>query len=142
MNRIAIAFQWIKFHLGPADPRCILHIGDGGGGGDIRLFIDRMDKWDKVKAAKERRQLSLKSSKYDEMMINIPDVFERSDGYHASCYKNFTAFSFQKENTTVPHKPKGNSFTRSRQGPQSVVFLHCVFFATKAEKRLRVAGSI
>ena len=80
-------------------------------------------------------------------MINLPDVFERSDGYHAACYKNFTAFSFQAENTTVPHKPKGNSFTRSKlkktkQRPQPVVFLHCVFFATKAEKRLRVAGGI
>ena len=141
MNRIAIAFQRIKFHLGPADPRCILHIGDGDGGGNIRLFIDRMDKWDKVKAAKERSQLSLKSSKYDEMMINLPGVFVRSDGYHAACYKNFTAFSFQKENTTVPHKPKGNSFTRSTLQKKPTSPIGCLpslcIFANKCRKKTK-----
>ena len=57
------------------EKRCILHVGNGSTNGAIRLFIDNLDKWDKVKVTKERRELALKSSKYDELMINLPEVF-------------------------------------------------------------------
>ena len=74
-------------------PVCILHLCDLKNQGEIRLFINNMSSWDKVVAVKERRLKFIHSSKYAEILLTMPDVFNSNHGYHTPCYKNFTAFS-------------------------------------------------
>ena len=70
-----------------AECTCILHIGKPSKD-TVKRFDDT--SWAKVMAAKDVRMLSVKS-KYSSLCTSLPETYSTSDGYHSSCYKNFTA---------------------------------------------------
>ena len=70
-----------------AECTCILHIGKPSKD-TVKRFGDT--SWAKVMAAKDVRMLSVKS-KYSSLCTSLPETYSTSDGYHSSCYTNFTA---------------------------------------------------
>lgn len=67
---------------------CILHIQDLSKEEKLHTFND--DKWKTVQQAAKKRLLQQKC-KYKPLCETLPDMYSSTDGYHRTCYKNFTA---------------------------------------------------
>lgn len=72
----------------PAE-RCILHIGDGGRGGQLRKI--EPNSWEKILQASRTRKgkKEFESSKYKHIVETLPASFDDSMGYHPRSYSNF-----------------------------------------------------
>ena len=96
-----------------AECTCILHIGKPSKD-TVKRFDDT--SWAKVMAAKDVRMLSVKS-KYSSLCTSLPETYSTSDGYHSSCYKNFTAVPKCPQSVTPKpasaEHPQRSSVTRS-----------------------------
>ena len=68
--------------------KCIIHLeAHGQCDGDIKTFDDNL--WEKIKSADRTRRSLYRHSKY--FIIDLPDYYTSEMGYHANCYKAFTA---------------------------------------------------
>ena len=79
----------------PPDRQCILHVPGKKPAKTARLYIQPFDdnSWSTVlKAAQKRRNKpQFAKSVYHDTTVNLPEFPAEKDGYHSSCYQNFTA---------------------------------------------------
>ena len=80
--------------------------------------------------ALKRKQL-LSKSKYDNVLIQLPSVFQRHHGYHKECYKNFTAVPKSSTENTTPSRTS----KPSRGAGASPVLKPVCIFCNQARKK-------
>ncbi|KAH3834053.1 hypothetical protein DPMN_107371 [Dreissena polymorpha] len=75
------------------EPPCVLHAGPLIVSEEIKLFDT--ESWTRVRKAFHIRKSkpNWNLSKYSAVCSCLPDSFSCVDGYHTTCYKNFTAIS-------------------------------------------------
>ena len=93
---------------------CILHLGkDGSCTGDIKPFRENYESWKRVQTYSNARTSQQQESKYKDIAKNVPENFKTNDGYHAECYKKFTAITLSKAQISKDQQIKRSKFLRS-----------------------------
>ena len=79
-------------------PTCILHIGQQNKE-EVKSFDN--ETWKRTKTACTTRLHKYSSkSKYYQICLQLKDSYADADGYHSTCYKNFTAVSGESETSS------------------------------------------
>lgn len=121
---------------------CLIHVGPQCNSEDIRPFNN--DKWKKIQdIAEKRRKHFSKRSKYNPLLETLPSTYTDLDGFHRSCYKNFTAIPALKQDNSEPPSinPQANSRTKRQPAtcPSSSGIFPKKCIICKAEKK-RMTG--
>ena len=128
--------QIIFIGLLQKQPVCILHIGGGEMVGDIKLFNDNPGSWQKVNlSALYRRQLD-KKTKYQPVLVSLPENPTLNCGYHSECYKNFTAVSKPAPVANTSSTTRKQNKTPLKTSSSGVIERKCIF-CNKARKKLK-----
>ena len=114
---------------------CILHIGPAIAEA-IKPFNEQI--WEKVQLAKAKRQ-SASTSKYSKICEGLKENYSNNDGYHSSCYKNFTAYSSREKMSTGEHSGISRYVLRSEvkdhtSTTSGVLESVCIFCGSKRKK--------
>ena len=87
--------------------KCMIHLkAHGQCDGDIKTFDDNL--WEKIKSADHTRRSLYRQSKY--FIIDLPDYYTSEMGYHANCYKAFTAIK------SIPNAENRHDSKQSTRG--------------------------
>ena len=116
--------------------RCILHVGEGSNIGDIKGISET--SWATIQSASKRR-MSQKSSKYSEIIDNLPSVLSCVCGYNVPCYSNFTAIPkndqvSQEENQTASMLITCSQIASSSKSSSHLLPELCLFCDKKRKK--------
>ena len=118
-----------------------MHLGEGGKQGEIKLFKNNIDQWDKVCIAKEKRESSARFSKYNKVTDKLQRSFEINHGYHVLCYKNFTAISQPAAANESQGEPSTSRSTRSNSTTLQTSSTGCLpslcIFCEKKRKKIK-----
>ena len=120
--------------------KCILHIDPVLGDQSVRNVSE--STWSKVKIATTARQNrpNARLSKYWSISATLPDVYGDCDGYHSSCYSNYTAIrgndasGMEVEETEKHHVFLRSESTISPAGSSGILPTVCIF-CNKARKK-------
>ena len=117
-----------------ADSCCALHCSDGSLDGTIAPFVDHtLDKCRTVLSIRKAKNL-----KYKEVVLP-ENVNNKKTGYHAECYRNFTALGRNAlpKNDTVESKPlhkRSKSTLASGSSSTGIMPKICIFCNKKDKK--------
>ena len=116
-----------------ADSCCALHCGDGSSAGTTAPFDDHtLDKCSKVLSIRKAKNL-----KYKEVVL--PENVNKKTGYHAECYRKFTALgrNAPPKNDNVESKSvhtRSKSTLASGSSSTGIMPKICIF-CTKKDKK-------
>ena len=117
-----------------ADSCCVLNCGDGSSDGTIVPFVDHtLDKCRTVLSIRKAKNL-----KYKEVVLP-ENVNNKKTGYHAECYRKFTALgrNAPRKNDDVESKPlhtRSKSTLASGSSSTGIMPKICIF-CTKKDKK-------
>jgi hypothetical protein len=100
---------------------CLLHIGPSMK--DEVVYLFNKETWETVLQIAEKRRTLYKKSKYTPLIDSLPQIYSDHDGYHRSCYKNFTAIpkgSDRPDRPSVNPAAGANYRWETRSRPESM----------------------